>query len=236
MAVDVRRVSGPGLSRIGPKEGGSEPGPLATPGEPSSLAPQTSWWEAPVPGDERRTMLRFKSGTLQYVGRCPKCRAGGVLYWRKRSRNFRCSYCKEVVPDEDLAFRPEEGRAAVEAAWEALRRASARLAAGDQAGVRVSVADVEGCLQRVEAVVARRGLGPMAACRAASGREPGPPAEASGKEGSRRAREYMDSEEGQAWLKRMKGLLEGAGSSARGRRRRGTSSGRTRSGPTSGPR
>ena len=165
MAVDVRRVSGPGLSRIGPKEGGSEPGPLATPGEPSSLAPQTLWWEAPVPGDERRTMLRFKSGTLQYVGRCPKCRAGGVLYWRKRSRNFRCSYCTEVVQDEDLAFRPEEGRAAVEAAWEALRRASARLAAGDQAGVRVSVADVEGCLQRVEAVVARRGLGPMAACR-----------------------------------------------------------------------
>ena len=134
MAVDVRRVSGPGLSRIGPKEGGSEPGPLATPGEPSSLAPQTLWWEAPVPGDERRTMLRFKSGTLQYVGRCPKCRAGGVLYWRKRSRNFRCSYCEEIVRDEDLAFRPEEGRAAVEAAWEALRRGSARLAAGDEGG------------------------------------------------------------------------------------------------------
>jgi len=92
------------------------------------------------------------------------------------------------VRDEDLAFRPEEGRAALEAACEALRRGSARLVAGDQAGVRVSVAEVEGCLQRVEAVVARRGLGPMAACRAASGREPGPPPEASGKEGARRAR------------------------------------------------
>jgi len=110
------------------------------------------------------------------------------------------------------------------------------VAAGDEAGVRVSVAEVEGCLQRVEAVVARQGLGPMAACRAASGREPGPPPEASGKEGSRRAREYLLTEEGQAWQKRNRGLLEGAGSSARGRRRRGTPSGRTRSGPPSGPR
>jgi len=81
----------------------------------------------------RKRRLR-SSGALQYGGRCPKCRVGGVLYWRKRSRNFRCSSRKEVVPDEDLAFPPEEGRAAVEAAWEALRRASARLAAGDEGG------------------------------------------------------------------------------------------------------
>jgi len=118
-----------------------------------------------VPFAEGDAFFRFLDSKRFYVGACPGCQSRGVLYWRMRTEDYRCTYCEIEVGDDALAGRLEPAQDAFRDGLWALRRARLQESSGDAKAAATQRQKALEHFRRLAAILPRWKIGPVAGIR-----------------------------------------------------------------------